>query len=280
MASGRILAAVICAGAAAWCAPAYADVDGKARLGNVGFVLADLDPNDGIAPALRFIPDFWEPSSGWVNIVYREDTPNGIELVNDIVTRTGDDGNPLVIDYRWQAASSHASLTQRSDPLAQLLYVETHLPAGNRWRHAGQDVDSDRIAFDLTPNTAVSFFGTLEVDGAASPDDYYSSFGVFARLEVSIELEENWIARVEDIAEFSTRASDLTLDDSARLFATYEHRGSGTTRGFADLTLAGRASTLAAIPEPSQGAMLAGGALLLAGLGALFRRAHAGGKVS
>lgn len=144
------------------------------------------------------------------------------------------------------------NLTFTSSPavptLAQQLHIEAHVPAALGWRGFSSHVDSDRIAFNLTPNTAVSFFSTTDVDAAASGEDY-NSFDAFARLQISIELTEFLISRVEDSAYFSLREFDPALEATAKLFATYEHRGAGYIRGFADLTLAGGA-TVSVVPRP------------------------------
>lgn len=271
MAFSRTLAALLCTGAAACSAPAFAEVDARAQLGNVGYMLADLDPDDGIAPALSFMPAWWGQYNGMPQVQYFEYSRSGSLLVNDGGGKADLQGKPLRMEYGWNGASTEAALGARLDPLEQQLSLAMHLPLDERSRHASASVYADPIAFTLTPNTAVSFFSILDVE-ARLTEFSDSHFNVVARLELSIDRFMLSGPELWDQVHLQSSEFGFNLDERHYLFASYAHRDDDYVRGWAQLNLAAGSSTLAPIPEASHTAMLATGTFFMAGLGALRRR--------
>jgi len=271
MSLSRRLALALCAASTAWCAPALADVEARAQLGSFGYMLADLDPNDGIAPALTFTPHWWEQHSGTLSMSYsEEETPwNGRTLFYEFRNRSDDKGGDLGVEYRWEDSSTSTSLSGRATPSQQLLSFDAYLPAGGVYRTVEQSIEADPIAFTLTPNTAVTFFAKMDVTGSLGPGDY-NYFHSRGRLDVYVNGAWNQPAPFEAFAQANMYVPEL--ERTVDLFVSYAHQSREATNGAINLSLFSDVRSIAPVPEPSQAALFAGGALLLAAAGARRRR--------
>lgn len=274
MDKGRTLSALLVGFAC--CGPAAADIDGKAQLANLGFMLADLAPDDGIAPGLTFMPDPWAPHAGSVYMTYSERLPGGADVVSYADLRTSQDSRPLALEYGWQQAAVGAALDRRDEPLQQVLSIGTRMPVGARTRIATQDVDSDHLAFFVTPHTAVTFYATLAATGSVDTGtqiaDGSNNFSAYGQLKLLIEQPEGWWS--SDLADAELRADQYrpVLDDTAILLASMANPADAAAMGTVEMSLAGSAVSVTPIPEPAPAALFGAGAALLAGLGALRRR--------
>ncbi|KFC71531.1 PEP-CTERM sorting domain-containing protein [Massilia sp. LC238] len=260
--------AIACALASA---PALADVQGQATLGNLRFTLIDLDPNDAVTPSLEWVlpqNQGWSGSNGYMSVMYDASSTDWSwgEYYNRYANPEA--RQPAQIDY---APGPHVSLSTayaHPDPLGQLLSlsVETAPPAG-AYTHLTADVRSEQLGFWLSPNTRVSLSVDMNGSAGAEEQDSHSEylrlllgFGVVDYLtygnrdEIRVQRETGTAA---GLAPGFAETGTLTVDFSNPY---------GYAR-WADLQLSlgaeAWASPISAVPEPSSHAMLLAGAALL-----------------
>ncbi|HEY1149666.1 MAG TPA: hypothetical protein VGF27_13885, partial [Pseudoduganella sp.] len=155
--------------ALSWPLAASADTNAFARLGNVGYIRTDLDPNDGITPMLTFS-----------NSITRDPVANG--YLSAFSFEGGDDSSfqiyppppfPQPYEFSYQRSGQiegRISLLGREQPWQQWIESEAHIVASpNEGRHLTAQIWSDDLHFTVTPGTGVTFYATLQFQGSISP---------------------------------------------------------------------------------------------------------------
>ncbi|UGQ48334.1 hypothetical protein [Massilia endophytica] len=253
---------------AAWSAPALADVDATITYGKLSYTLTDLDPSDGIAPSLSFIPLSSDGYSGTLGASYSE-WYRGHPAVSDYLNRSDFEGGPLSLDYVRGDSTMHASLGSRGAAPSQVLTIEDHLRTTDRTLNAYHSIFSDPVAFTLSANTSVTFHTAMDYSAHVSGPG--SSFLARSVLEVFIDPagEDGHTVNAEGVSGIG--------DGTTLLQASFSNGTSASAEGYALLSLFTSAAVVSPVPQPAHGAMLLAG---LAVLGLVRRRPTAPGRPS
>jgi hypothetical protein len=166
MCTKRFLQAVIVLAVFAAPGLAVADINADGRLGRFGITLEDLDANDGITPGLTFAGLDYEynRASGWVQVFQQGSSGQGFAAH----TPYDAEGNPLTAAVNGGSAYDYrTSIDGRADLAALTLATELALTQDQNLMHSGiSEIRSDAHRFFITPNTKVTFHGTLGLDAA------------------------------------------------------------------------------------------------------------------
>nr|WP_229259519.1 PEP-CTERM sorting domain-containing protein [Duganella aceris] len=277
---------------AAFASPAYADAYSTATFGNVTVTLIDLDPNDGVAASISFLPNpnkfaggayvYGEAETGQVggydpgHQLGRFDKSGAWQTTNV----SGSTSTNL--------ATSSASVTGAADGVGfsgLSLSGAAHSTSDQHSRfyaYAGVPNTHDNKGFTLSANTMVSF--SVNTTMSASTTIGYTPGaleGEAASVLMSLYaggLSPDGGSMVDDLQQHSVSVYYVDGDPlggasdswSGIMTASFSNLSNHSTQGefFADASIGGR-SVISAVPEPGTYGMLLGGLGLM---GALARR--------
>jgi len=251
-------------------APALADVQGQARLGNLRFTLFDLAPGDAVTPSLAWgVPhDPARPRwTGGVSIGYESYGADGSWGESDSHYVDATPGGPATVEH---APGTHASISAayaHPTPLGQLLSLSLRnapLPDANT-RMVG-DVYGEQLLFTLSPHTRVSLSIDLSAGADTRPLRSHDEFLRFsAGLSVIDYLDYAGLDTDSLVLETGTLPDMASGFDGTRSLTVDFSNDSGAAR-YASLSFSlaseAWATPLSAVPEPSSHAMLLAGAAL------------------
>jgi hypothetical protein len=287
----RNMLALACLAACA--SPALADAYGSATIGNVTVTVIDLDPNDGIAAGIAFMPDPTKYYGGALVRGYANTGPNGSQ----------DPGTQLKTFFvrgAWQATNVHDGATVDlahvqgdltgsgsgvgfSDLSLEGAAGSTATGRSHFWGWGSVPGNpGGHLDYVLAANTKVVFSidaslnaGTTigHVAGAPDSESAMAMVGLYAS-----GTAPDGTTLVEDLQERTARVAYV---DGAPMGGGTDSWSGVVTASFSNVGLQGSAgefwayasiegdSVVAAVPEPSTWAMLLGG---LAFVGTRLRR--------
>lgn len=239
--------------------PAQADVTSSANATGITIELVDLDPGDGINPAMTMSPAWLENGALRYGLVHLE-TPSGYEryLVDAPFAAT----SRSRIDERGEA---HASLGGDGVTSTASASGRTDVPGGAFFAHALGIFAN----FTLTPRTAVVISGDYVLDATQSHECAaiceWTTAQVYSEFYVSSEV----VGDRESPFLGDRFGPDSSASRSGQFMARYDNEGFSSVDGrvalYAEVTGAGSSLPLP-VPEPSSWLLAA------LGLGALSIR--------
>lgn len=260
-----------------WHGAASADVSGQARMGNIGFTLIDLDPNDGITPALTMthVGTRYENDYGYISA----STPSGNYWEQFYPPAT-----PQPWEYSYNlnnVETAHVAVLGRDDSWKQSVEGEAHIVTSlSESRGLNTSIEGDQAHFTLTPNTAVAFYSTVQIEASVTPpqqrQDWFDIFALFwlaiedpkqpdGLLGVDLDLQD---FRLESARGFSETRDSLDLVQTSWLNRTDQQQAGWVSM---EMWMYAGSGTLDPVPEPAHYAMLLAG-LALVGWTARQRR--------
>jgi hypothetical protein len=246
---------------------------------NFQYTLTDLDPNDGVAPAVTWGSG---TSSSSIDVSAQTGTepypdatlvaPTYTSLFKDTNTAIGPLGTSTAL-----ASNGHAASTG-----AQGLTVSQSVPLGALWR----DVASFNSGFTLSPNTAITFSaqaqGTLSVNVPPSalliiePNGYrnngymdWAYTQAYGGVGIRINNKGNVIGDTTNMYLGLRSNVTSSVSDSKLISATFSNATGSDLSATVSLSASLDGYTVASIPEASTWAQMTLG---LIGLGAVISR--------
>lgn len=264
-------------------AQAQAQVSGEVRHGQISYSLLDLDPDDGIAPSLRFLPlpgpgeDRLGTVAGYVNL----STDNGSSSGALYGDEPGDFVHALTVP---QMAGVSLRAEARGDPGATMLSIDawTASPQPLDVSFADSWIQSDPLVFVLSPNTrlTMSSSGSYAASVAGNGHEGYFLFSSQLFLYTR-NANGDYVYHANDLAEAEYRNTigspsnaPGTLSDDFSLSVEWDNLAATDATAFAvfnaraDLYSFSR-PVAPPVPEPGALPMFAAG---LAGLGIGYLR--------
>lgn len=253
-----VLASLVCAGGAS------AQSTASVSLSNFRYILADLDPNDGIDPSLSFAPATAVTSSGAATV---EETFSGDVAHN---TATGLEAfGPLSVSAASARGSSSGEIGGTLD-LLSMQAASTLTAANGQGNAAYTTLDTGYRGFTLSPMTSVTFLGDAVLNAAftAAGADLISGSSV-ASAWMYLGADLNGAADHFDTGLRLSNADGQPSLSGPLTFTLANALGTSTSNELRLTALSDvRASyaTAAPVPEPSTWGMLLAGAAVLAGM--------------
>lgn len=255
-AAAVVLASLVCAGTAS------AQGTASVSLTNFRYILADLDPNDGIDPSLTFSPASAVTSTGAAAV---EETFSGYAMRD--TASGGEAFGPLSVAVNSPRGSSSGTIRGGLD-LLSMQAASTLAAADGQGNAVHTVLDTGYRGFTLSPMTSVTFVGDVALDVAFTPaaaDLWNGSSLASAYLYLG--------ADVNGTPDYFTTGLSLWTGDngppslSGPLTFTLANALGTSTSNELKLTATSdvRASFInaAPVPEPSAWAMLLAGAAVL-----------------
>lgn len=255
--------------AACCAAPAFAQIGVEASLDQLGYTVSDLDPADGIAPALTLGAPAYTPGPG--------DTANGLLYYwtrvppgsATIQTGHAHGGNTLWGAHSYEHGSGWVRITGRENWTSQALSMGVEIESvPGREMTSSTDTWSDTLVFTLAPRTRATFTATLSARAQASADpDFHDFAQVFGAVRLMNILDPNNL-QFGDAAILWDRTDDgaaIDIDSSELLTVSYDNLTDAPAyvRAQVELDVMARTIAVSAVPEPAPFAMLLAGGLLL-----------------
>ena len=262
------LQALALAGALA-SAPALADVQGEATLGNLRFTLIDLDPNDAVTPSLEWVlpGQGWGASNGYASVYYDASSTdwNWGEHYNRYVNP--EPREPARIDYAPGAHVSLSAAYTHPDPLGQMLSLSVrNAPLANAYSSAQANVSAEQLAFWLSPNTRVSLSVDMSASASVEAQGTHAEYlGLLVAFGVADYLNYNDTDTINLRRQTGTGTGLAPgLDETGTLTVDFSNPYGTARQGSLQLSLGAEAwtSPVSPVPEPSSQAMLLAGAAL------------------
>lgn len=217
------------------------------------WTLLDLDPTDGIAPSLRFLPQLppGEPGTGAVGLlntfvdgVYRE----------MVVPGAGTD--PIVASLDSSPIAAVAGrIDGRADPATHVLTLDLQAApgTGTGMTQAFGSMRSGPLPFILSANTAVTFQSIVHLAGQIDPDPSHIELATAsATLGITLDgqpPDADWLGSAAFLF-LGYHPDDPTSDELTReLTIDYANRTSGDIGGNIALE-AGAIGVASLVPEP------------------------------
>ncbi len=264
-----VLVSLVCAGGAS------AQSTASVSLSNFRYILADLDPNDGIDPSLSFAPATAVTGSGAATVA---ETFSGYAMHNDA---TGSEAfGPLAVNVAVARGSSSGSIGGGLDQLS-MQAASTLTAADGQGNAAYTTLDTGYRGFTLSPMTSVTFIGDVVLNAAFPPTG--------ANLTGGSSVASAWLylgADVNGAADYFDTGLRLSSADngppslSGPLSFTLANALGSSTSNELKLTAMSdvRASyaTAAPVPESASWAMLLAGAGVLGSVAWHRRRVFSG----
>lgn len=263
----RYAIAVLCASCCA--VPALAQISVEASLDQLGYTVSDLDPADGIAPALTlgapvYTPRPGDTARGWLD--YSTRVPPAATT-----TRSGyvyQSAGGLSGSHSYEYGSGWARMTGRDNWTTQALSMGVEIePVEDTVMTSRAEIWSDTLVFTLAPRTRATFTATVSGWAEASPDpDFIGMAQIFGAVRLMNILNPNNL-QFGDAAILSGGTEDgaIDIDGSELLTVSYDNLTDepAYVRAQVELDVLARVSAVSAVPEPAPVAMLLAGGLLL-----------------
>ena len=233
---------------------AYADVEVRGALTGVNVQLVDLDPADGISPALTF-------GYGWVLAIASNGLPDGSSSFDSINYTS-----PFHADSRSATLGALTSgfefdarngLNGFSSSVVAKTLNDVAAPYTSMSATANLGVE-----FALTPHTQLilSFTAIADVQSSMQADFHYLN-SVQANARAMIEGEGGGSGGVEVVV--APNDWNVSEHQQQSFSLTYSNETALTRSGFIQ-TYVGAGQSLTPVPEPATSGLFAAGAVLLA----------------
>lgn len=235
---------------------------GHVTHGNLTWTLIDLDPTDGIAPSLQFLP----PPAGPLGAAraYVSAFAGGALHEDTVVA---DDTDPLLaeLDYR-PAAYTHARVDGRADPATLSLSLDTNAtlePNGasaTAWLHGGA------LPFVLSANTGVTFHSSVLLQGERGTEPgIYDAWLASGTLTVSFDglaPAQSVFTDYVSVTLSPSPGDPVAVDFTRELTVDYSNRTASSMTGDVALLAIGT-TAIAPVPEPGMLPMALAGLALM-----------------
>lgn len=249
-----------------------AQATGRTTVGNFTYTLTDLDPLDGVSPTLTFMPMPHVPPPGLeregahLNVSYGD--PYVVEGIERYATGTE------TLSHSFQP-NADVSVTGTLSGREQALTHEIHLNAfarsdgTNLWTPSAS-AHTGRMEFVLSPNTAVVFNLTVDVEGSvthhATFDEYYQTATALLLYSGTFPFS-NLGGEQRVYLAHSAPGYLATLDATEIVSASYDNVGPNPFSGAVALYVWSNAVSglpvTSSVPEPGTPPMLAAGMLVI-----------------
>ncbi|WUR15179.1 PEP-CTERM sorting domain-containing protein [[Empedobacter] haloabium] len=235
---------------------------GHVSHGNLTWTLVDLDPADGIAPSLRFLP----PPAGPLGAAraYVSAFAAGV-LHEDNVMATGSDPLLAELDYS-PAAHTSARVDGRADPATLSLSLDTvatlepNGASATAWLHGGT------LPFVLSANTGVTFHSAVLLQGErGSEPGIYDAWLASGTLTVSLDglaPGESVFTDYVAVTLSPSPGDPVAVDFTRELTVDYSNRTGASLTGDVALLAIGT-TAIAPVPEPGMLPMALAGLALV-----------------
>ena len=246
--------------------PQASAAEGHVTQQGLTWTLLDLDPADGIAPSLRFLPQLppAEPGTGAIGLMntvvdgeYHETFVYGVgtePIVGSV------DGSPL--------AAVAGRIDGRADPATHVLTLDLHANPGTNLSQTSAfgSMRSGPLPFILSANTAVTFQSTVHLAGQIDPDPRHIELtSVSATLSIALDAlppDTGWMGDAAFLF-LGYQPGDPTSDELMRyLTVDYANRTAGDIAGSLELQ-AGAIGVASLVPEPGAVPLALAGLALL-----------------
>ncbi|WP_020654913.1 PEP-CTERM sorting domain-containing protein [Massilia niastensis] len=256
--------------------PALADIYSRFSVRDLGYTLQDLDPNDGITPALSFgVPEgSWTgPWQAGARLDYFGLWPDDSPLWPDKVDQVSLEDVAEPGEFAGVAAYYGNHMAIGSGVIGGAVQDEMlsasadSVPGGMLAITAHTSGESAPFLFTLTPHTRVSFTAESSATIDTVPRDNYDDF-----LQATTALllwNAGLVLSAQDRRSYAGGTGSGLLphvDDTVTLSGSFDNRSAAPAYGAAQyrISLDTMSHRISPVPEPLPLAMLLAGGLLLA----------------
>lgn len=267
MKSHTALAAAMSAALLLASANASASGHGTVTLDHFSYTLTDLDPNDGIAPSITFLPMSGAPGdAAFVQLEYAFGPSSEPVIKRSVGTE------PISLeDTRSSTMALGASASGLGSLATTSLSASLRADNDNYLGTLTSSAWSGTEAFVLSPHTELSLIATVHLDGAMAPNAF-SDFGLGA--EIRLDPTPNHLFTLEGDYGSNASAGPVSFDRIMHVVGAYANDNDTSLTGTLQLVVSTRADGFgyqgtgdggipSPVPEPAQAAMYAVGLGLL-----------------